>query len=168
MHVRRRRAGPVASVHGPLSLARHICCRVRLELHGASVYARYFATAPRPASWLRAYSAGMGGRLDPVGNGARGHGKYPFLGQRACGPDALQAGCGGGRKVGNVAARDCAAARSHRILWTGPATGRRRLRCGAGGHRGACVRALCPRVRASRALSAERRRWLQYWRSPRR
>ena len=59
VRVRRRRAGPVAAVHKPLllmtSLARaHMLLRPPQALSGVSVYVRYFATAPRPASWLRA------------------------------------------------------------------------------------------------------------------
>ena len=47
----------------------------------------------------------LGGRLDAVGDGARGHGKDPVLGPRAGGPDALQAGGGVRREVGDMSAR---------------------------------------------------------------
>ena len=50
-------------------------------------------------------AGGLRGRLDPVGDGARGHGKDPVLGSCAGRLDALQAGCGVGREVGYVAAR---------------------------------------------------------------
>ena len=63
------------------------------------------AYAPGVAGEPAFDAAGLSGRLDTVGDGARGHGKDPFLGPRACGPDALQAGGGVGREVGYVAAR---------------------------------------------------------------
>ena len=63
------------------------------------------AYAPGVAGEPAFDAGGFRGRLDAVGDGARGHGKYPVLGLRACGPDALQAGSGVGRKVGYVATR---------------------------------------------------------------
>ena len=50
-------------------------------------------------------AGGLSGGFDAVGDGARGHGKDPFLGQRVRRLDALQAGGGIGREVGDVSAR---------------------------------------------------------------